>query len=144
MQAPYCSLTKKTGTYTFTSQSNSTTFIFRTSDGMGDYIAANPVDYRVSVPPISGSRRPCLGGGHIIQNFVQSNLDRDITFSQYVTGAEMDDLIAAKAQMCQWTWADYLGDSYTVTFDHTEGIILDNKLKANDKYLLRFKFWVDA
>ena len=140
---------KYSGAYTFSSQESST-FTFRVRDGFGDYIACNPLDYVKQFSPVRGNRKETVGGSAIIQQFpttgtpakVAFDCDQTISFSAMLTQAEIEDLATAFRYSGYFILSDYLGHSYHVTLDNQEGFVWDNKIKANDRFLVRFKFWV--
>lgn len=142
MAKPLTSLKRQDGIYVFTSQGGSSTFTFRLPDGLGSYINYNPTDYKNQFSPVRGVIRETIGGGLVVQEFGQYDNDRIISFSSFLTKGEYNDLYTAKALKAQWTFVDYLGDSYLVRFDVEDGMEWDYKVKANDKTLCRFLFRV--
>lgn len=138
----------KDGTYVFTTQ-GSTTFLFRVADGMGDYVDYNPLDYTPQLSPVRGNRKETVGGSAIVQQFstgskVKFDCDKVISFSMFLTQAEIEDLDTAFANPGRWELTDYLGHTYYVTLDNQEGFTWDSKIKANDRILARFKFWIQT
>jgi len=124
--------------YTFASQGSST-FTFKTDDS----INYNPDNYIVPVPPVRGTRKNTIGGSAVTQMIIQADCDGVITFSIYLTKAEINDFYAAKAKLAQWTLTDYVGNVYVVIFDFQSGFVVGDKLRANDRYWCSFKFLVD-
>ena len=142
MALPETSLQRYDGVYLFSSQSNSAKFTFRIDGGMGEYLNANPDDYKNQFPPMRGEVRDTIGGGKIVQEFGQYDHDREITFSQFLTKLEYEDLLSAKALRATWTFIDYLGDTWIVKFAPSDGMQQAYKIRANDKTLINFKFLV--
>ena len=126
--------------YFFTSQGSGTSFSFRKESVDGTFFPANPPDYINQAPRYRGSSVSTIGGSRVIQMFGQFANDSEITFSSYISEAELNDLIAAKATGYSWTLTDYFGHSYTVKFDFTAGIVVRQKLIGNDVFIVEFKF----
>jgi hypothetical protein len=129
------------GTYTFTTQS-STTFIFRIPDGTGGYIDYNPIDYVPQFSNMRGSMEKTVAGSAVIQQFVQTDSDRVITFSMYLTLAETVDLTLAFANRGRFRFTDFWGNIYLVVLDPQAGFMVDHRVKANDKIYCKFTFIV--
>lgn len=142
----------KTGSFTFDSQNDSDTFYFRVpkinnpdvtkhdAQLNEDYICANPEDYLVTVPETRGNDANTVGGGNIKQWFGDFPWDSNITFSTYLTYAEVTDMIAAKSEGVSWTLSDVHDVDYDVTFDFKEGFVIENRVKGNDRFFCKFKF----
>ena len=129
------------GTYNFTTQS-STNFIFRIPDGSGGYVNYNPLDYVPQLSSIRGSMEKTVGGSAVIQQFVVTDSDRMISFSVFLTKAEVDDLKLAFANRGRFRLTDYLGNVYLVIPNPEDGFLIDHKVKANDKIMCKFNFIV--
>jgi len=100
----------------------------------------NPVDIIDQAPPYRGSSRPTIGGNRVEQLFGSYVCDGVITFSLYLTKAEVDIFKAAYATGNTYTLVDYTGGSYTVSFDMADGFKVGQKVQTNDKYWCTFKF----
>ena len=145
-------LAVKTGSFTFESQNDKDTFYFRVpminnpdstkEDAQlnEDYICANPEDYIVTVPETRGNDANTVGGGNIKQWFGDFAWDSNITFSTYLTYAEVTDMIDAKAEGTNFVLSDVNNVDYDVVFDFKEGFVVENRVKGNNRYFCKFKF----
>ena len=138
MSFNWTQISPSSGSFTFLSRSSST-FQFRFGD-TDNYAPYNPESYLSKVPPYRGNSKPTIGGNRVEQLFGQYVCDGEITFEAMLTEAEVADFENAKAAGITWQLKGYIGGTYIVTFDMTDGFQVHSKIKANDKFICGFKF----